>query len=372
MKNGILILFILLAFGACKDDSQLEPDAGVVYEDWKILSDSTIRYGYRNIVATELVGNQLYVQAQNAHYMLDSNLVLDEDNYNVMQRTDIRYPHELVYNVKHNDNYILFPESEDQLIIRDAKRIRSSQIEGHIHIPSLVDDYGSGYGQNYCSSDISEDNTFDVALLSYEGNSAVYTVITFQINHTPGEFQKIEIEEIGRVVVARDLDEGRYASRRSSIKCWRIGSLRYVWIARICKLYRYQGNTLLDVKRYNVGNILDHKGQLIAGSNYVYYFADSLQRDDGLILSEDKGSSWKQQGYGNELSQFPIKSLGGQLVIYAGHVISIIDLEKGGVDKVNLNGLDAAIHSIEKVGNKVVVGTDAGVYYKSWESFLNK
>ena len=49
-----------------------------------------------------------------------------------------------------------------------------------------------------------------------------------------------------------------------------------------------------------------------------------------------------------------------------------LDLDNGVQKGLNMTGLDAFIKDISFVAGKVIVGTDAGVYYKSWESFLNK
>jgi hypothetical protein len=39
---------------------------------------------------------------------------------------------------------------------------------------------------------------------------------------------------------------------------------------------------------------------------------------------------------------------------------------------INLEGMGDYVKEISAKGNKIVVSKDAGVYYKSWESFLNK
>ena len=66
------------------------------------------------------------------------------------------------------------------------------------------------------------------------------------------------------------------------------------------------------------------------------------------------------------------KVMGEKLFTFESWFISVLDDKTNKMRRLNLDGLDAAIYTIEKIGNKVVVGTDAGVYYKSWESFLNK
>ena len=49
-----------------------------------------------------------------------------------------------------------------------------------------------------------------------------------------------------------------------------------------------------------------------------------------------------------------------------------LDSESATSTSINLDGMEDYVKDISAIGDKIVVGTDAGVYYKSWESFLNK
>jgi hypothetical protein len=62
------------------------------------------------------------------------------------------------------------------------------------------------------------------------------------------------------------------------------------------------------------------------------------------------------------------------LYIWKGMKNTIVRLnaESATSTSINLDGMEDYVKDISAIGNKVVVGTDAGVYYKSWESFLNK
>jgi hypothetical protein len=51
---------------------------------------------------------------------------------------------------------------------------------------------------------------------------------------------------------------------------------------------------------------------------------------------------------------------------------AIVRLNSATYTSIDLYGNEDYVKDISAIGNKVVVGTDAGVYYKSWESFLNK
>ena len=61
-----------------------------------------------------------------------------------------------------------------------------------------------------------------------------------------------------------------------------------------------------------------------------------------------------------------------KIFLFKGQDMIHLDLDNGVQKGLNMTGLDAFIKDISFVAGKVIVGTDAGVYYKSWESFLNK
>ena len=60
IKSSIAIIFLFLAFAGCKKTEEPKPVNEVVYEDWRILPDSIIKYGYRDIVSTEYRNGILY------------------------------------------------------------------------------------------------------------------------------------------------------------------------------------------------------------------------------------------------------------------------------------------------------------------------
>ena len=54
------------------------------------------------------------------------------------------------------------------------------------------------------------------------------------------------------------------------------------------------------------------------------------------------------------------------------NTIVILNSESASSTSINLDGMVYYVKDISAIGDKVLVGTDAGVYHKSLESFLNK
>jgi len=66
-----------------------------------------------------------------------------------------------------------------------------------------------------------------------------------------------------------------------------------------------------------------------------------------------------------------LRSINDKLFIFTGNWVAHVDLTSGLVKKLNTERLDAYIRDIAKVGSKIAIGTDAGVYYMDWNKFLS-
>lgn len=360
MKNVILILFILLAFGACKDDSQPEPDAGVVYENWKILPDSTIRYGFRDIVSTEYRNGILHVNAKNSYYSLDSNLKLSQYRNWIDINTNSTFNQNI--SPKYSDDYGILINEHNGLTVFDLEQIGSEQISFRFSKDEVEE--GTVYWKY---SSIDEDKGFSIITSSIVNDSAYYYLHNYTIDHEPGAFKRIKLIKENRVMLLSYKFE---AYPVAPINVYRLSGKIIAHLDGT--IYTFNGDKLEDTSRFYITKAFEADGNLYAASMSVIYFSDNHQTSDGLLVSKNQGITWEYYGYGSTYRVSNFKVLNGLKFMYKSSFIALLDDETKEVREMNLNGLDAAIHSIEKVGNKVVVGTDAGVYYKSWESFLNK
>lgn len=359
MKNILLLLLFFLAFAGCKDDDVLEPDA-VAYEEWKQLPDSIIRYGYRDIVSTEYRKGKLHVQAKNSYYSLDSNLELS--NSSSWKGVHTNSTSDQRYSPQYGKDYGIQINRYDGLSIFDLDQIGLDQISYDFSLDNLDD------GLVYWAYSGIGDKKFSVVTACLLNDTAYYYLHNYQINHEPGNFVPINLVKEQRVLLRKHENKVSYPS--SAIYVFRMGGKVLVHIDGM--FYTYDNDILQVTSRNWVTRAFEADGSLYAASMSVIYFDDQHRTSDGLLISKDQGLTWQYYGYGDTYRVSNFKVLNGLKFMYKSWFIALLDEETNDVKEMNLDGLDAAIQSIEKVGDKVVVGTDAGVYYKSWESFLNK
>jgi hypothetical protein len=136
--------------------------------------------------------------------------------------------------------------------------------------------------------------------------------------------------------------------------------------------YRIEDNVLTDSIRFDLRNFQKFRNGIIAFGQRVFYVGDKEPNKEGIMYSGDNGKTWEylysSEGYINA----NLKIVNDKIFLFKGQDMIHLDLDNGVQKGLNMTGLDAFIKDISFVAGKVIVGTDAGVYYKSWESFLNK
>lgn len=358
-KSYIKLLIFLMIFG-CKEKNEIEKP---ISENWQLVSKESIPYGYRDIRATELIGDELLVMSKNNMYFFDTFLVKMNDKSFMFSNN---LSTDLNFSVKHNSNYFVFQNEFDKssIDIIDSKQ-PMDQISYEFTPLELNPTFDEAYGY----SSINNANEFDLIYRTYSNNTVKYNYNTVIIDHTPKQFAPIAIKRKNEKTLLSYQDSVNPYPKITP-RVFKFDNLSFVSIFGI--IYRLQNGELLDTSRYTFNNMFEYRGLLYAQQSFTKYFADNLERPDGLLESKDQGKTWHYVGYGFDLSNQNIKNIGGKLVLYKYSNIAILDLDNHKIIEKDLTNLNAAIQSIEKVGDKIIVGTDAGVYYKSWKGFLNK
>jgi hypothetical protein len=360
MKKSLIKLFIILIFFGCKKKNEIEKP---ISEDWQLVSEESIQYGYRDIRATEVIGDELLIISRNNLYFFDTFLIKMKDkNYLYTNNLSTN----LNLSVKHNSNYFLFLKEFDKSRI---DIIDSKQPIDQISFEFTLSEINTTFDEEFGYSSINNSNEFDLVYRTYSNNTVTYNYNTIFIDHIPNKFTPIAIKSKNKkTLLSYQVSVNSYP--KITPRVYKFNNLSFVSIGGI--IYRLQNGELLDTSRYTFNNMFEYKGLLYAQQPFSQYVADNLERQDGLLESKDQGKTWKYVGYGRDLGNQNIKNICGKLVLYKNRNIAIIDLDNMKIIEKDLTNLNAAIQSIEKVGNKIIVGTDAGVYYKSWEAFLNK
>ncbi len=359
MKKIQIKLFIFLIIFGCKEKNEIEKP---IAENWQLVSKESIPYGYRDIRATELIGDELFIMSRNKFYFFDTFLV--EKNYkSYLYQNNLST--DLNLSVKHNHNYLLFRKEFDKsrMDIMDSKQPKE-QISYEFSPLELNPTFDEVFGY----SSINNSSEFDLVYRTYSNNIVTYNYHTIFIDHTPNNFAPIAIKSKNeKTLLSYQVSVNAYP--KITPRVFKFDDLSFVSIDGV--VYRLQNGELLDTSRYTFNNMFEYRGHLYAQQSYSRYIADNLERQDGLLESKDQGKTWHYVGYGRDLGNQNIKNIGGKLVLYKYSNIGILDLDNHKIIEKDLTNLNASIQSIEKVGDKIIIGTDAGVYYKSWKGFLN-
>lgn len=360
MKYWVILFIVFVSLAGCKDDVQPQPDTDIVYEVWAQLPDSIIRYGYRDIVSTEYRKGILHVQAKNSYYSLDSNLKwTSRSSWKGIYTNSVP---DQKYSPKYGADYGIQINKYDGLSIFDLTQRELDQISYDFNLDKL--DEGLVY---WTFSGIS-DKKFAVLTACQVNDTAYFYLHNYQINHEPGAFAPIDLIKEDRILLRKHENKETYPSSAINAFC-----LNDKVVAHISgNTYTYNNGSIEATSRNYITRLFGSGDYLYAASMGVFYFEDKHQTSSGLLVSKDQGVTWEYYGYGDTYRVSNFKVLDGLKFMYKNSFIALLDDQTREVKELNLDGLNAAIQSIEKVGKKVVVGTDAGLYYKSWESFLNK
>lgn len=347
MKNILLIFALILAFAGCKDDDEVEPEA-VVYEDWQKVPSSEINLSNRNVLGLEGIGEELYIQCYNAFYVLDSNLKKVTNGYKNMNANPLTYTprfgkefsvinNGLGFDIFNNDNPV------------------NSYYGYRVHYPSSVDDRVA----SVCFTNVNDSRKFDLLwAVQKDKDSVDYMLDAYEFNEYGNE--PINFKRQKLPVYNEDRPTIRDIKRIDNVVFCTLNGLTY----------RVVDGLLQDSIRYKLTDIQKFKGGLIATSEQVLYIGTEIKRPDGIVYSADFGKTWNYLYTGFFTAK--LKVVREEAYLIAGQEIVRLNAESATSTSINLDGMEDYVKDISAIGNKVVVGTDAGVYYKSWESFLNK
>jgi len=360
MKKFQIKLFIFLIIFGCKEKNEMEKP---ISDNWQLVSNESIQYGYRDIRATEVIGDELLIMSRNSLYFFDTFLVKkNEKSYLCSNNLST----DLNFSVKHNSNYFIFRKEFDK---SSMDIIDSKQPIDQISYEFTPLELNPTFDEEFGYSSINNSNEFDLVYRTYANNTVTYNFNTIIIDHTPNKFAPIAIKSKNKkTLLSYQVSVNAYP--KITPRVFKFDNLSFVSLDGV--IYRIQNGNLLDISRYTFNNMFEYRGLLYAQQPFSKYLADNLERQDGLLESKDQGKTWQYVGKGRDLGNQNIKNIGDKLVLYKYSNIAIIDLDNNKIIEKDLTNLNAAIQSIEKVGDKIIVGTDAGVYYKSWTGFLNK
>lgn len=362
IKNSLVILFFILAIAGCKDNEEPELIQGVVYEDWQLLPDFTLGTS-ENILAIEYRGERVHLQTSNSYFGLDTNLSLVEKHsiFSPTTSFDLWAP-------KYGNEYAIFPNELRGFTIIDLQQPTNDGVT----LKTSANYFGQSVFVMH-HSEITTHNEFSTVTMTRNGDF-VYTILqNFRILHTPNTPNKINVEEVDRIVLDSIKSEGWPLANFAVYK-----NDEYALYNLNRKYFVFSQGELISKRQYFFRNMINYDGLLYAGGDTMEnLISGGANWIGGLYASNNQGKSWELiiEDKSKSLYNVQFEVLDDFLIIYGesgDFSLSTFNPQKIEVKRINTNGLPGRVLCIEKVGNKVLVGTSNGVYYKSWESFLNK
>jgi hypothetical protein len=350
-KNSLVILILFLSFVGCKDNDKPEPINEVVYEDWSKIPNTEIYLSSRNVTALEGYDSFLFVQCLKSFYILNSDLHRVDGGGRSLSKEPFF------------DNRPKI--GSDWTVINGDRGFEVFSNFNPVNERFGLRLYYQNYIGNQCTfvsaSHLNDKNSLSVIWSFQKTKDSVdYYLDTYKFDEY---VDKIVDSSRLRLEVYND-----YYQRIRDVAVF--NEVTYCSIGGLT--YRIEDNVLTDSIRFDLRNFQKFRNGIIAFGQRVFYVGDKEPNKEGIMYSGDNGKTWEylysSEGYINA----NLKIVNDKIFLFKGQDMIHLDLDNGVQKGLNMTGLDAFIKDISFVAGKVIVGTDAGVYYKSWESFLNK
>jgi hypothetical protein len=360
MKNILLIFLLILAFGGCKDDDQpvVDSETKVEYDEWRKLPDSILNVGTIGIMALERRGGVVHINTEKRYYSLDTSLNALESRS--MTTNGSWYQ---LWAPKYGNNYSI--SQIDALTFRVIDNIQATNnAVTYIGTNSLFD----VSAEIVHWSQITADSRFYTVSTASSRDSLSAVLQEWKILHSPGSSDPIELEELSRV----NIDSAKSAGfSQGYLKVYNFENR--IIVNNGVDVRVYENGVQLAKYYFTLENLIMSDGIIYGGGNdRANLFDRDTTRSKGIVKSSDGGLSWEFTSLDANLDKLNYKSIDGQIFAFGQGGFGILKNDFSGVWPANTDGLFDMPRNLEKVGKYAMVGTDQGIYYKSWESFLNK
>jgi len=366
---GLSIATILINYGCKKEDVKNLYEAKPK-EQWVYRFKDTIFYGQRNILASATDDSFLCYLTPESFYNLNSNTRNNSFSFNVPGY------YYFFMDVKMDNRFYLFKSINNNLL----------NIQANVNCPFLGFKLNSA--QSYVEGIFFRNDsnnqyvTFDYTVPNKNNVLYVDYMVEYSKKHYSGyvKLDKYQLTFTDRIHATLVSSKEIYYDS-SNIRLSGIGmELNEVEN----NVFMSLGSTSLRIHNdFQVDTIpFQIYGRVI--KNDKYYFCKrhwSAKYDPvtqieteypaGIMYSSDQGLNWYYLiNSGLDLSGV-IQSIKDKLFYAQNNKITMIDLTTNKITNLKTNGLNGLIKTIDFFRGKVYVGTDAGVYSKSWDAFIN-
>lgn len=351
LLKTLLILFVFM-FSNCKKDEILKTE--IKKEEWRPISKELIYWGDRNIIASYSNNNNISFLTPYINYVLDNDSVQNRaEGYNVPGF----YKYGL-YIAWGNNHRVWRNFDNSQILIADNFLDCNTNLPSSYFLP-----YNDLEIQNYTAPD--SNSNWYVAISAgkaHLGDSS--SVYLNKYSLSSGKSVQLDFKW-SSLIYPKKLYNG-----------WGITSLNaineFVYMSGYGFTYRILDGLVTDTLPFNLIKIVNTSNVLYANCATRTYLNPFKEYPAGLLKSVDNGKTWNYIGTGGSFQSGNLTRIDDKIFLYTGDWIIYCDLQNSVIKTMDVTGINGKIRTLNKFKNRIYVGTDAGVYSKTYKAFMEE
>ncbi len=345
-----LCTFLCLA-PACKKKKDADPVP--VREQWTLMPKTQVYYGNRNIIAAYADEKNLFFLTPFMMYTFDSSMTK-----NNAQLFDVPGYDNGSLDVKFGREFRIFNNFDKSAIVV-ADNIRRYNASSNALLARDLHPGGEAWIYTYTAP----------------GDQSVF-YLAYGLK-TPGTEDSVDIylncyKVVRNTYVDIDLQWGKKVLTNYHQQVFH-GEVSYlneaggiVYMTSGGITFRLENGVVTDTLRHSIKSLASVGNELYANVRGSF-FPPNEQKPEGLLRSVDKGKTWDYTGTGSSFADGRLQVMGGHLYLLTWYGIVQLDVSGGTKD---INRIDGEIRSMSLFHDRVYIGTDAGVYVKSYKTFI--
>lgn len=340
-------LLLVISTPACKKKKE---EASPLKEQWTLLPKDLIYYGDRNIISSYSDDNNMFFMTPFVMYNLDSSL---KENH--AQLFDVPKYYSSTLNIKFGKYFRIFNAIDNSGILV-ADNIRNYNQSSSVLLAKDLSPGTENWIYKYTAPNDqsvfylvygvkTQNSQADIYLNCYKLSRSLSVDINLQwskkiLSDVLTQYSHSEVADLNQA-------EG------------------IVYLSSLGYTYRIDQGIVTDTLEHFIKDltVIDH--ELCATTRSIIYPINRY-KENGLLQSVDNGRTWNYAATGSSLMDGNIKAIDGHLYLVTSYAIVQLDVPNG---QKNIEGIDGAIRTMDLFKGKVFIGTDAGVYVKSYKAF---
>lgn len=355
--SSIALLSCVLLLCQCKKKDK-EADPQPQKESWQRISDSVIDLGAQSIQSSYSDNQHLMFFAYNRSYILDSTFA-EPGSYQYSFNCPKYINNTLSY--KAGPHFRIFNDQENMgIMITVNQNANSSSLS---YLSPMIATGVEGKINDFTAPD-EQDNFYAGITTGTMTGKGVKSFLLY----------KYHLVDEGSITVRKELlwnvtlSQGIKSPESEILNVNAVDNIAFV--TTLDYTYRIEDGRITDSMIFALKNVVKYKQYYIATCSWRAT-ADQ-EYPDGLLSSADQGRSWQYIGTGSSFPLGQLLAMDNNIFLNTGTQLSLIDLKENKVTPLIQRGdINGYIRTLNLFRNKVYVGTEAGVYYKSREGFMH-